>query len=72
MRATIAHDSGFSGMRIPYVAPKGKHGFGLPQPKSAFDINRYMIYFVGEFFRSNGAHLTDDPCFARGDCEFFP
>jgi hypothetical protein len=68
MRATVATkgiENGMSGMRIPYVSPTGAHGFDIPDPSAQFDINTYMVYFIAEYFRSNGTHLVDDACFAK-------
>jgi hypothetical protein len=71
MRATVPGiGSGMSGMRIPYVSAKGAHGFGIPDPTAQFDINTYMAYFIAEYFRSNGEHLEDNPCYATASCTF--
>jgi hypothetical protein len=65
-----------SGMAMPYVSNHGDHGFALPTPGAAFDINTYMIHLIGRYFRSRGEHLqyVDDPtghtCLEDASCDF--
>ena len=42
-------DSGrpVSGVRFPYLLPGGQHGFRVPAPFKAFDIDSYMINMMG-------------------------
>lgn len=73
LRATVpAVGKGRAGMRIPYVTPKGDHGFAIPDPTAEFDINTYMAYLVADYFASDGERLVDDPCYEKANCPWFP
>ncbi len=68
LRVTSAHESGVGGMRLPYVNPHGQHGFGLPEPSRAFDINTFAILQAATFLWTGGTVLSDDPCLADASC----
>lgn len=73
LRATIKTDDGFLAMRIPYLNPKGKHGFDISQPSKKFDINNYMNNLVAYWFFSRGnPEKIDDLCYEDTSCPFFP
>jgi hypothetical protein len=75
-RPTPGTDAGVSGMAMPYVSNHGDHGFGLPTPGAAFDINTYMIHLIGRYFRSRGEDLlyvadpTGHTCLEDSSCGF--
>lgn len=68
LRLTREHDGGVGGMRLPYVNPSGQHGFGLPEPSRAFDINTFAILQAATFVWTGGTVLSDDPCLEDGSC----
>ncbi len=72
LRITSAHDGGMGGMRLPYVNPQGQHGFGLPEPSRAFDINTFAIMQAATFIWTGGTVLSDDPCLADASCTWIP
>ena len=61
---------------MPYVSNHGDHGFALPTPGAAFDINTYMINLIGRYFRSRGEHLeyvdapTSHTCLEDSSCNY--
>ena len=75
-RPTPGTTAGVSAMAMPYVSNHGDHGFEMPTPNKAFDINTYMINLLGRYFRSRGEHLQyiDDPaghtCLEDVSCDF--
>ena len=69
---TIPTSSGVSGMRIPYVEQTGSHGFVLPNPTLAFDINSFAVHQIARYFQSKGQILTDEPCMADHSCTWLP
>ena len=54
----------------------GDHGFGLPSPTAAFDINTYMVNLLGMYFSSGGERIfyVEDPdghtCLEDSSCDF--
>ena len=72
LRVTIPTTSGVSGMRLPYVAPTGSHGFGLPDPDQPFDINTFSVHQIARYFQTRGQILSDDPCMADHTCAWLP
>ncbi len=72
LRITVKTETGVAGMRIPYMRPTGEHGFYIPSPNKAFDIDTYMINLVGRFFQSNGTIILDDPCLEDNSCVHIP
>jgi pimeloyl-ACP methyl ester carboxylesterase len=70
LRVTRDTDAGVSGMRIPYVSTTGSHGFGLPDPTLAFDINTFAIHQVARYFETDGQVLTDDQCMEDHSCSW--
>jgi hypothetical protein len=75
-RPTPGTSAGVSAMAMPYVSNHGDHGFEMPTPNAAFDINTYMINLIGRYFRSRGERLqyVDDPamhtCLEDSSCDF--
>ncbi len=72
LRATRQLDGTVTALRLPYVNPQGQHGFGLPEPSRAFDINTYAILQIATFFQDGGQGVTDDPCLATATCDWMP
>lgn len=77
LRATVATKTGVSGMRIPYMDPRGHHGFDIPHPGMDFDVDAYMIHLIGRFFQTRGTEIHDDICLEMtgryaGPCPFIP
>ncbi|MBI2893321.1 MAG: hypothetical protein HYY06_07190 [Deltaproteobacteria bacterium] len=68
--------NGTSGLAMPYVSNHGDHGFELPEPTAAFDINTYMANLLGLYFSSGGERLlyVEDPaghkCLEDSSCDF--
>jgi hypothetical protein len=73
IRATTNTSSGIAMMRLPYVSPRGTHGFGLPDFTKPFPVDNYMLNLIGHFFATFGnPKKTDDLCFASiKGCDFF-
>ncbi len=70
LRASVTTASGVSGLRLPYVNPRGAHGFGLPSPEEPFDIDTFALSQAAWWLATNGQELLDDPCFATRTCDF--
>ncbi|MCB9680189.1 MAG: hypothetical protein H6733_01855 [Alphaproteobacteria bacterium] len=71
LRSTLDTPAGQSGLRLPYVSPKGTHGFRTPDPSLAFDINSFAIYQIAQYLDTQGKQLQDRPCYGTGDCPDF-
>jgi hypothetical protein len=71
LRITMATERGHVGMRLPYSNSTGQHGFGLPEPSAAFDINTFAINQVAWYVASGGTELVDDACLEDFSCSFF-
>ena len=72
LRLVVETSSGVSGLRLPYVRPTGTHGFGLPDPDAAFDINTFGIFQIASYFQSGGTEISDDVCLADATCSWIP
>ena len=72
LRATVETSAGVSGMRIPYVNPRGSHGFSTPNPSLAFDMNLFALNQLSRYIQTRGTELSDDPCMATDDCDWIP
>jgi hypothetical protein len=44
------------------------HGFALPSPWKAFDVDTYMINIIGYYFSTGGTELRWDVCMATNSC----
>jgi hypothetical protein len=62
---------GVSGVRFPYLNPRGQHGFGIPDPNKAFDMDAYLINLIGYYFATGGKTILDDVCLEDYSCSFF-
>ena len=71
LRAEVQTQSGVSGMRLPFVEPKGSHGFSVAEPDLSFDVHSFAIYQIANFFRTEGTEISDDLCLEVGNCDFF-
>ncbi len=72
LRATREVDGTVTALRLPYVNPTGQHGFGLPEPSRAFDINTFAILQIATFLKDGGRAVNDDPCLATASCDWIP
>ncbi|MCO4747336.1 MAG: hypothetical protein KC912_21230 [Proteobacteria bacterium] len=70
LRANRDTSVGVSAFRLPYVKTRGTHGFALPTPNAAFDINTFSITQIAHYFATDGQEFIDDPCMATSDCDF--
>lgn len=72
-RASGGEAVGVSGLRIPYVSPRGTHGFRTPDPSLAFDINTYSLMMIGDYLAKRGQELEHRVCYEDASCpEFHP
>jgi hypothetical protein len=74
LRAKVGTSKGISAMRIPYTQVVGEHGFALPNPTNAFDIDAFMANQIGYYFANGSEKLSDDPCMqelSMEGCDFF-
>ncbi|HRG96458.1 MAG TPA: hypothetical protein PLR99_09430 [Polyangiaceae bacterium] len=69
-----AADGGYSGLLLPMLSPKGKHGFVSPDPTKPFDLGTYLLNIVGRYMATSGGELSLDKCQAFSACpwETFP
>jgi hypothetical protein len=72
MRMSVQHAGGVGGLRMPYVETTGDHGFGLPEPSRAFDINTFEILQVASYVAGGGRSISDDPCLEDASCAWIP
>ena len=72
LRVTIPTDAGESGMRIPYVNPRGSHGFATPDSSLPFDINLFSLNQLARYLQTAGTEINDDPCMATDSCDWIP
>ena len=72
LRATRYDASGrpVAGVRFAYMIPSGQHGFRVPAPSKAFDIDSFMINMMARFFQDG--IVTDDVCLEDYSCDFIP
>lgn len=72
LRITLTTEAGLSGVRLPYVSPRGAHGFGTPDSRLAFDINVFAINQIARYLETGGQELLDDRCLESNDCDWIP
>lgn len=72
LRLTVPTATGVAGMRMPYMQPTGQHGFDVPHPSKAFDIETYNINMIGRYFQTNGGQILDDTCMEKDNCVYIP
>lgn len=72
LRATVSYDGFQGGLRLPYAEQTGRHGFGMPEPDAAFDINTFAVMQLATYLASGGTRLSDDPCLEDLSCDFIP
>jgi hypothetical protein len=70
LRSTRTEDSGVTALRMPYVSPRGTHGFTFPNPTLDFDVASYSLNQVAWFFATGGQEVSDDPCLGTRHCDF--
>lgn len=58
----------FSGMRLPYLNPRGEHGFAFSRPTQAFDVANYLIHLIGLYFSTNAQLIEEDLCLEDASC----
>jgi hypothetical protein len=63
---------GTSALMLPYISAVGEHGFYVPDPNLAFDINTYMINAIGRFFQTQGRIIDWRTCLESNTCEYIP
>jgi len=71
LRAVRESSSGVSGLRLPYSNPTGMHGFEPPDGTKPFDMTTFAIMQIVRYAQSGGQEISDDPCLATADCDFF-
>ncbi len=71
LRATVDTSAGSSGVRVVFADPRGSHGWAIPEPEAAFDVNTFATMQGAWFLASGGQELTDDLCLATADCPWF-
>jgi len=72
LRITVTNpDGSMSGLRLPFIFPKGEHGFMVQSPEKPFDIDTFMVNQITWYFQSKGRVLSDEPCLATSTCDFF-
>lgn len=71
LRATVDTTSGQSGMRIPYISPRGSHGFTTPSPDKAFDMTTFAIGQGLRYFQTLGQEISDERCLEDLSCPYF-
>ena len=70
LRITIEHESGVSGMRLPYHRSGGTHSFGLPEPERPFDSSTFAVFQLGAYLTSAGQEISDDLCLQDASCDW--
>jgi len=70
LRITMDTTSGVVGMRLPYVSPRGSHGFNFPRPDWHFDMHTFMDLQLATYSMSSGQILSDDPCLEDASCDW--
>ncbi len=61
-------DGGYSGLILPMLSAKGKHGFVSPDPAKGFDLGTYLLNIVGRYLQSGGREFSWDKCQATSAC----
>ncbi|HUT54486.1 MAG TPA: hypothetical protein VM658_13940 [bacterium] len=72
LRLTLETTNGVAGMRMPYMQPTGQHGFDVPHPNKAFNIELYNINMIGRYFQTNGGQILNDTCLENDSCAHIP
>jgi hypothetical protein len=72
LRVDVETEVGVSGMRMPYVSPRGTHGFGQPDPSLDFDIHTYALMLIGDYLFHDGAQIGARACYEDASCPDFP
>jgi hypothetical protein len=63
---------GTSALVLPYISAGGDHGFYVPDPNLAFDINTFMINMIGRYFGTQGRVLDYRTCLEDNSCPELP
>ncbi len=53
---------GVSALSMPYLSPKGEHGFDIPNVTVPFDMNNYLVNMVARYFATRGKEILHDRC----------
>jgi hypothetical protein len=61
-------DGSYSGMILPMLDPKGKHGFVGPDPTKAFDLGTYLLNITARYLQSSGREFSWDKCQEKSKC----
>ena len=69
---TVECPQGASALVLPYISARGDHGFYIPQPTLAFDVNTYMINMIGRYFQTQGRILDYRMCLEDNTCSYIP
>ncbi len=72
LRLTINTPTGVSAVRFPYISPQGAHGFAIPEPDRAFDVQTFMANMVGIYLSSGGRVIKEDLCMQDNSCRYIP
>ncbi|MFC1888735.1 alpha/beta hydrolase family protein [Thermodesulfobacteriota bacterium] len=79
LRITLETATGVSALRFPNVSiydkwadQEDRHGFFLSTPGKRFDVDLFMTNQIGEYFKTGGTCLVDDPCLADDSCDWQP
>lgn len=63
---------GASALVLPYISAEGDHGFYVPDPDLAFDVNTFMINMIGRYFGTQGRVLDYRLCLEDNSCPELP
>ncbi len=63
---------GVSSLVLPYISPGGEHGFELPDPDLAFDVNTYMVNMIGRYFGTRARVMEYALCMHDNSCSWIP
>jgi hypothetical protein len=69
---TVDCERGTSALVLPYISAQGDHGFYVPQPSLAFDVNTFMINMIGRYFGTQGRSISYESCMEDNTCEWIP
>jgi hypothetical protein len=70
--ATVECPQGTSALVLPYISAGGDHGFYVPQPSLAFDVNTYMVNMIGRYFQTQGRTIDYRMCLEDNTCDYIP
>ncbi len=59
---------GWSGVILPMLDPKGKHGFVGPDPTQPFDLGTYLLNMIGRYLATGGQEFSWDKCQEKSTC----